>query len=133
MSERFLNLAEAAALLGAHPDTLRERAKARIIPGAKIGRGWRFIEADLLAYFRSQYREETCQFTNAKAAMSGMSTSAAPATVDCAGLVESEIAKRRSESTTRLQLVSGMKNAGTGPSKTRSRRGSKRGREQSTS
>lgn len=62
---RTLNLQEAAMLLGLHPDTLRERAAAAIIPGAKIGRAWRFLESDLIEYFRSRYTGERCRSTSA--------------------------------------------------------------------
>ena len=34
-----LNLDEAAAFLGLHPNTLQERARAAIVPGAKVGKG----------------------------------------------------------------------------------------------
>lgn len=50
-----LDLEEAAEFLGLHPNTLQERAKAKEIPGAKIGKNWRFIDVDLIAYLRSQY------------------------------------------------------------------------------
>jgi hypothetical protein len=36
---------------------LRDRAKSKRIPGAKAGREWVFIEADLVAYLRAQYEE----------------------------------------------------------------------------
>lgn len=42
-----VDLAAAAAFLGIHPDTLRERAAAGTVRGAKVGRGWRFLESDL--------------------------------------------------------------------------------------
>lgn len=48
-----LGLEEAARFLGMHRDTLRERAAAGIIPGAKIGKSWRFLDADLAAYLRA--------------------------------------------------------------------------------
>lgn len=47
---RSLGLVEAAALLRVHKNTLAARARARIIPGAKIGKEWAFLEADLVAY-----------------------------------------------------------------------------------
>jgi len=42
-----LDLTEAAAFLGLHPDTLRERAAEGKIPGAKLGKEWRFLDVDL--------------------------------------------------------------------------------------
>lgn len=68
-----LNLKEAAALLGIHHHTLQARARAGQIPGAKIGKQWRFLEEDLLEYLRSQYpprypdnrkEKSPCRFTN---------------------------------------------------------------------
>ena len=50
-----LNLDEAARFLKIHRETLRRRAKAGEIPGAKIGRSWVFIESDLESHIRSQY------------------------------------------------------------------------------
>ena len=50
-----LDLTAAAKFLGVHPDTLQCRAKAGLIPGAKIGKEWRFLDADLADYLRSQY------------------------------------------------------------------------------
>jgi helix-turn-helix protein len=52
---KTLNLREAAAFLHMHPEELRTRAKRGITPGAKIGRCWVFIDADLAEFIRSQY------------------------------------------------------------------------------
>jgi hypothetical protein len=48
-------LIEAAAFLKVHPEELRQRAKAGLIPGAKVGRAWVFLQDDLAAYLRSLY------------------------------------------------------------------------------
>lgn len=50
-------LKEAANFLKIHPDTLRERVLGGIIPGAKIGKAWVFIEKDLAQYIRKNYRQ----------------------------------------------------------------------------
>src|ERR1035437_7026366 len=50
-----LNLHQAAQLLLIHPVTLQSKAKAGIIPGAKIGKRWVFIKNDLIEWLRSQY------------------------------------------------------------------------------
>ena len=50
-----LSLVEAAALLRIHPVTLQARARAGVIPAAKIGRAWVFIREDLLGYIRLKY------------------------------------------------------------------------------
>src|SRR5688572_3267908 len=52
---RTLSLTEAAQFLKMHPEEVRRRAKAGIIPGAKAGRAWVFLEEDLAAYLRSLY------------------------------------------------------------------------------
>ena len=52
---KTLNLDDAAQFLKLHPEEVRCRAKAGIIPGAKSGKRWVFIEDDLVAYLRSLY------------------------------------------------------------------------------
>ena len=52
---RTLNIIQAAAFLGAHKETIRRRFTCGEIPAVKIGKGWRFIEHDLVLYMRSQY------------------------------------------------------------------------------
>jgi excisionase family DNA binding protein len=49
------NINQAAKFLGAHKETVRRMVVRGIIPGVKIGKGWRFIEQDLVLYMRSQY------------------------------------------------------------------------------
>ena len=80
-----LNLQEAAALLRLHPTTLAARAKAGLIPGAKLGRRWVFLDVDLIEYLRGRYapralqgeRTEVsvCHSTNAKTHRTGGSRS----------------------------------------------------------
>jgi excisionase family DNA binding protein len=48
-----LTLPQAAAYLHVHPETLRERVKAGIVPGAKPGKCWVFRQEDLDAYLVS--------------------------------------------------------------------------------
>jgi hypothetical protein len=52
---KTLNLREAAVFLHIHPEELRTRAKRGLIPGAKIGRQWVFIDIDLAEFVRSLY------------------------------------------------------------------------------
>src|SRR4051794_28149876 len=85
---KSLGLQDAATFLRCHPEELRRRAKAGLIPGAKVGRAWVFLEDDLAAYLRSLYpqprqalqvtlrKEMECHFANA--AVSGGSTSVPP-------------------------------------------------------
>ncbi|SBV32657.1 putative DNA binding protein, excisionase family [uncultured Sphingopyxis sp.] len=50
-----LDLQAAADLLHVHPNTLRSYAVSGLVPGAKIGRFWRFLACDLVAALRSRY------------------------------------------------------------------------------
>ena len=52
---KTLNLHEAAAFLRMHPEEVRTRAKRGLIPGAKPGKRWVFLEDDLAAFVRSLY------------------------------------------------------------------------------
>ena len=72
-----LDLKQAAHFLRLHPEELRQRTKRGLIPGAKVGRSWVFIEDDLVQYVRSLYaaprqalqvtlgKELECHFANA--------------------------------------------------------------------
>ena len=52
---KTLDLQEAAAFLRMNPETLRQKTKAGIIPGAKPGKSWVYVEEDLIDFIRSQY------------------------------------------------------------------------------
>jgi hypothetical protein len=52
---KTFNLPEAADFLHMHQEEVRTRAKRGLIPGAKIGRRWVFIEDDLAEFVRSLY------------------------------------------------------------------------------
>jgi len=52
---KTLSLIQAADFLGINKETLRRRAKHDEIPGAKVGKCWRFLEEDLVSYLRSLY------------------------------------------------------------------------------
>ncbi|KAB2308493.1 helix-turn-helix domain-containing protein [Betaproteobacteria bacterium SCN2] len=80
-----LDLFAAAELLHIHPVTLRNKARAGEIPGAKIGKSWVFLEVDLIEHIRSQYaprvmqgeqkEKSLCHSTNAKTRLTGGSSS----------------------------------------------------------
>ncbi|OYY90780.1 MAG: hypothetical protein B7Y45_06230 [Sphingomonas sp. 28-66-16] len=55
MTDQLLSVDDAAAFLKVHPNTVRSWVRDGRIPGAKIGRGWRFVEADLVAVTRQGY------------------------------------------------------------------------------
>ena len=52
---RTLDLPEAAHFLRLSPATLRQKAKLGLIPGAKPGKRWVFLESELAQYLRSLY------------------------------------------------------------------------------
>jgi excisionase family DNA binding protein len=55
LKHRTLTTYEAAELLQIHPVTLLSKVKAGLIPGAKFGKRWVFLENDLIQCLRSQY------------------------------------------------------------------------------
>lgn len=60
-SDRTLLLPQAAEFLKAHPETVRRRAATGELSGAKVGRSWVFLQADLVAYLRSLYPNQASQ------------------------------------------------------------------------
>src|SRR6516162_1089938 len=62
---KTFDLNEAAAFLRMHPEEVRARAKRGLIPGAKTGRRWVFLETDLAEFVRSLYpvRRQALQVT----------------------------------------------------------------------
>ncbi|MFZ6750277.1 helix-turn-helix domain-containing protein [Undibacterium sp. Ren11W] len=52
---RTFDLIEAASFLKMHPEEVRRRAKLGLLPGAKPGKSWIFLEDDLAEYVRSLY------------------------------------------------------------------------------
>ena len=54
---RFLTLKQVADLLKVHPNTVRTHAMRGTIPAAKVGRDWRSLEEDLVAWIRARYPE----------------------------------------------------------------------------
>ena len=83
---KTLDLNRAAAFLHMHPEEVRTRAKRGLIPGAKAGRCWIFLDVDLAEFVRSLYpvkrqalrvtnisQEDVCHYANA--GRSGGSTS----------------------------------------------------------
>jgi hypothetical protein len=38
-----------------HPEEVRRRARSGLLPGAKAGKRWVFLEDDLVAYLRALY------------------------------------------------------------------------------
>ena len=51
----IFDVEKAADFLGVSTETIRILARKKLIPSAKIGRQWRFLESDLNSFLRSQY------------------------------------------------------------------------------
>ena len=111
-----LNRIKAAKLLKIHPDTLAARAKAGIIPGAKIGRAWVFIAEDLEEWLRSQYRgtrqvaqegEKLCHYSKEKTRLTGGSKSASQMQEQCRSLLGLQKRRKRKNTTTNSKPNSG--------------------------
>lgn len=51
-AEEVLTAEEAADLLRVSTKTVLALARDGVLPGEKVGRAWRFVRADLLAYLR---------------------------------------------------------------------------------
>jgi hypothetical protein len=49
------SLEEAGLFLGMNTEVVRRKAVTGEIPGAKTGKGWRFLNIDLVDFLRSQY------------------------------------------------------------------------------
>jgi excisionase family DNA binding protein len=47
VSKEVMDIQEAAEYLGLHPETLRDKARTRALPAAKLGRRWRFRKVEL--------------------------------------------------------------------------------------
>ncbi|MBU0753323.1 MAG: helix-turn-helix domain-containing protein [Gammaproteobacteria bacterium] len=108
---RTLDLPEAAAFLGLHPTTLQARAKAGEVPGAKIGKEWRFLDLDLVEYLRAHYRANQpepppCHSKKGRAAPTGRSSSTTRESAFAAAL-GLPTRPKRSDSTTNYAPRSG--------------------------
>lgn len=56
IDKEVMSTEEAAEFLGLKPFTVREYAKKGLIPAKKLGKQWRFVKADLLAWLREKYQ-----------------------------------------------------------------------------
>src|SRR5579872_5170698 len=108
---KTLNLKEAAAFLHMHPEEVRTRAKRGLIPGAKAGRRWIFLEIDLVEFVRSLYpvrrqalqvtsQEAVCHLSSARSRRCGGSTSSRQTASEYDDLLTPPIAKRPRSFTT---------------------------------
>jgi HD-like signal output (HDOD) protein len=104
-----LNLKQAAAFLHMHLEEVRSRAKRGLIPGAKTGRRWVFLEDDLADFVRSRYASprQALQVTKessichyASELRSGSSTSARQTASEYADLLRLKTKPKPKNSTT---------------------------------
>jgi hypothetical protein len=103
-----LGLNEAAHFLKMNAEELRKKAKVGLIPGAKAGKRWVFIEDDLVAYLRSRYafnrqalvgdRRELCQSKDAEMCGGFVSPHRAASLLD--SLLKQKTGKPRGNTTT---------------------------------
>jgi hypothetical protein len=103
-----LDLKQAATFLRMHPEEVRRRARMGLLPGAKAGKRWVFIEDDLVSYLRSHYasqrqalvgdRSTSCQSTNAEVCGGFASPQRAASLLDA--LLKQRTSKPRGNSTT---------------------------------
>ena len=54
MTDKILNIKQAAQLLHMHPSTLSERARTGAVPATRWGRRWLFSQALLLEFIETQ-------------------------------------------------------------------------------
>jgi excisionase family DNA binding protein len=58
---KTIDLVQAAALLGAHPETVRLKAKAGELPGRKVGKRWMFSTIALQHYLAGEWMPRVVQ------------------------------------------------------------------------
>lgn len=97
---------EAAAILNLSESALKRRARAGIVPGARIARRWVFIRADLLALVRQNYRTP-CSIS-AQTLRTGTSYFESTASESASQLAQ-RIARKRKLSRPKLEIVPGGK------------------------
>ncbi|WP_406867664.1 helix-turn-helix domain-containing protein [Paraburkholderia fungorum] len=88
---RTIDLVQAASILGAHPETVRLKAKAGTLPGRKVGKRWVFSVVALQRYLAGEWiprvaqgdqqELEECRSINVKPVRTG-NTSCTPLAAD---------------------------------------------------
>jgi excisionase family DNA binding protein len=111
-----MSLKEAARFLKLSQEALRRKAKAGVIPGAKLGKSWVFYKPDLVAYLRSRYPhprqasqsgKEFAECHSIDGIPSGGSGSRPPAESEYADLLGLRKRKKRRNTTTASKRKSG--------------------------
>lgn len=103
-----LGLKEAAALLRMSEDALMRKARAGIVPGAKVGRQWVFVRDDLIALIREQAKGRACRSIAAATLRTG-GVDSRSTTERSASQLAHEIRAKRRNLKPQLALVPGGK------------------------
>jgi len=87
-----IDLRAAAQVLGAHPETVRLKAKAGMIPGRKVGKRWIFSIAALERYLAGDWAPRASQSVPVETDGSGHSSvmNTAPVDASCSTPREAE-------------------------------------------
>ncbi len=122
-----INLAQAATFLHMHPEEVHRRAKRGLLPGAKPGKSWIFIDDDLADYVRGHYaferqalqvtprKDQSCHSINAKIRGGSISPHHQESGLDA--LLKQKIKPKRENCTTDLKQKAGeSKSSESGPS-----------------
>jgi excisionase family DNA binding protein len=111
-----MSLKEAARFLKFSQEALRRKAKAGVVPGAKLGKSWVFYKPDLVDYLRSRYPhprqasqsgKETAVCHSIDGIPSGGSDSRPPAESEYAALLGLPKEKKPRSTTTASKRKSG--------------------------
>lgn len=89
-----IDLHTAAELLGAHPETVRLKVKAGMIPGCKVGKRWMFSMTALERFLAGEWAPQTAPV---RPAVSCASPSAKPVTPEVLARTLSEADRRYRE------------------------------------
>lgn len=65
-----LDVAEAADLLRAEPETIMQLARKGELPGTRIGRSWVFLREDVILFLKAQIAKDTEERRRQHAALS---------------------------------------------------------------
>ncbi len=99
MNEPILTVEQVAQMLRCTPATVRVLAKDGKIPAAKIGKAWLFVETDLVAHIRSQYKApEECSTDARAVVISGADSRSVVARLDAQLARQSAAKPKRSNS-----------------------------------
>lgn len=59
MTTETMDIHEVASLCRAEPETIAQYARAGVLPGTKMGKGWVFLHDDVITFLRQRIAEET--------------------------------------------------------------------------